>query len=432
VAILTGLIGGIAIIVHKVLRPWMYRFGETYWQARIRANRTIEMALRGVREVMLYRLQENFCDRLRPDLQTAGRAGALAQVLNDSPRQVIEFSAVATFMGFLGVEAAQGRPMSAILLVASVFAAAAFRLIPSISRLSSAAASISNIRPAFDLLKADLAISQRPPAPTHAHALRFNREIELRGIGFRYSGAVEPALMDVSARIPRCSSFAIVGRSGAGKSTMMELLLGLLEPGDGEILIDGLRLTPSNRLGWQTELGYVPQQTFVCDDTIAGNIAYGVPPTQIDMAMVERAADLAGLASFVQSETKDGYGTVVGDNGVMLSGGQRQRLAIARALYRQPKVLFFDEATSALDSITEVLVNESIARLKGHVTVIIVAHRISSVRHCDKILVLEKGRVLQCGDFDQLSREEGAFRRLLEATTEKRKPAGVMDSIEGL
>jgi len=413
------LILGAAMVVliaglHRSLRRWMYRFGDQDWAARMNAARTVETALHGAKEVILYHRAEAFCDELHEDLEIESRAGAMTLTLNDSPRQVIEFSAVAGFIGFLGVEALVGHSLASVGVLASVFAAAGFRLLPAASRLASAGAAISNMKPYFDQLKADLVLVPRVDKDGAA-AIAFEAAIELKSVRFRYPEAATDALSGLSARIAKGESVGIVGRSGAGKTTLMELLLGVLAPTDGDILIDGRPLGGALLDGWQDLIGYVPQQVYLSDDTIARNIAFGIPKGEIDLERVREAARLAGIADFIETETPDGYQTEVGDEGMTLSGGQRQRVVIARALYRRPQVLVFDEATSALDHVTENIVNEAIARLQGEKTVLIVAHRLSSVRHCANILVLDQGRLVQQGSFNALSRQTGVFRTLIQA-----------------
>ena len=203
-----------------------------------------------------------------------------------------------------------------------------------------------------------------------------------------------------------------VGSSGAGKSTLVDLLLGLLEPEAGEIRIDDTPLTKTNVRQWQAALGYVPQHIFLADQSVAANIALGLPDEQIDHQAVERAARLANLHEFVVNDLPLGYATVIGERGVRLSGGQRQRIGIARALYRDPDVLFFDEATSALDNTTERAVMEAIHNLSGAKTIILVAHRLTTVRPCNTIYVLHKGRMVEQGSYDELSNAGTHFHRL--------------------
>jgi ATP-binding cassette, subfamily B, bacterial PglK len=253
------------------------------------------------------------------------------------------------------------------------------------------------------------------PVPTLAaapRAMEFTQTIELKAVRYRYPQASANALEAISFRIPKGRSVGIVGRSGAGKTTLMELLLGVLAPSEGEILIDDRPLDAATRIAWQSGIGYVPQLIFLSDDTLARNIAFGIPASEIDLDRVREAARLANIAQFIEEETSDGYQTRVGEGGIKLSGGQRQRVVIARALYRRPRVLVFDEATSALDSVTESAVNDAIACLQGKQTILIIAHRLSSVRHCSDILVLDHGRLVQRGSFDALTENAGVFRTM--------------------
>jgi ABC-type multidrug transport system fused ATPase/permease subunit len=213
-----------------------------------------------------------------------------------------------------------------------------------------------------------------------------------------------------------------VGSSGAGKSTLIDILLGLLEPQGGQVLIDDTVLSRSNVRNWQAALGYVPQHIFLADQSVAANIALGVPPEQIDRVAVERAARLANLHDFVSTELAEGYDTIVGERGIRLSGGQRQRIGIARALYRDPDVLIFDEATSALDNATEQAVMEAVHRLSGDKTIILVAHRLSTVRPCDRIFVLDAGQVVEQGNWDELMALEGEFAKLAAQAPRPRVP----------
>jgi ABC-type multidrug transport system fused ATPase/permease subunit len=183
----------------------------------------------------------------------------------------------------------------------------------------------------------------------------------------------------------------------------------------GEILIDGRALSPETRPAWQTKIGYVPQTPFLIDDTVARNIAFGIPDDEIDPQRLREAAEAACIQSFIETELPNAYDTLIGDQGMSLSGGQQQRLAIARAVYRRPELIVLDEATSALDNVTEAIVSEAIANLAHKMTVVIVAHRLSTVRNCDRIVVLEEGRVVQCGTLEQLSSEHGAFKRQMES-----------------
>ena len=212
--------------------------------------------------------------------------------------------------------------------------------------------------------------------------------------------------------IPARTTVGLVGGTGAGKTTVVDLILGLLEPQKGAIRVDGVPITAANRRAWQRTIGYVPQPIFLTDESVAANIAFGLPPEAIDRAAVERAARIAELHDFIMDELPQGYDTPVGERGVRLSGGQRQRIGIARALYHDPDVLILDEATSALDNLTEKAVMDAVHNLGHAKTIILIAHRLSTVRACDTIFMMEQGRVVAQGSYDELIAGNQTFRAM--------------------
>jgi ABC-type multidrug transport system fused ATPase/permease subunit len=221
--------------------------------------------------------------------------------------------------------------------------------------------------------------------------LRWNREIAFENVSFTYGDASDPVLRGLRFRLPKHSSLAVVGATGSGKSTLVDLLMGLHRPTDGVIAIDGRPLDEGMMRSWQAGIGYVPQDIFLIDDTITRNIALGVADAEIDMERVVSSAEAARIREFIETELPEGFETLVGERGMRLSGGQRQRIALARALYTRPELLILDEATSALDSQTEAEVTEAINNLMGRVTMVVVAHRLSTIEKCEYLLELKDG-----------------------------------------
>ena len=230
---------------------------------------------------------------------------------------------------------------------------------------------------------------------------------------YRYPAAERPALEGVDMTIPVRSSVGIVGGTGAGKTTVVDVILGLLRPERGALEVDGTPVADADLRAWQNSIGYVPQQIFLTDDTVRANIAFGLDPGEVDAAAVERAARVAELHDFVMRELPQGYDTAIGERGVRLSGGQRQRIGIARALYHDPDVLILDEATSALDNLTERAVMAAVQNLGRAKTVIMIAHRLSTVRNCDVIFMMERGRVVAQGSYDELLARNRSFQAMV-------------------
>ena len=244
------------------------------------------------------------------------------------------------------------------------------------------------------------------PVPT------LTRKIALRDVSFTYDGAARPAIENVTLDLPALQTIGFVGGTGAGKSTLIDIVLGLLSPDSGQVEIDGTPLTEATRRAWQQRIGYVPQAIYLTDDTVARNIAFGQPAERVDQDAVVRAAKMAALHDFVTSELPQGYDTKVGERGVRLSGGQRQRIGIARALYSDPDLLVMDEATSALDTLTERAVMEAVGNVQGRKTILLIAHRLTTVRECDVIHMLDHGRVVASGRYDDLVSDNEVFRRM--------------------
>jgi len=240
--------------------------------------------------------------------------------------------------------------------------------------------------------------------------LSFDKEISLRNISFKYPNSARTIIKNINLQIYSKSTIGIVGPTGSGKTTIVDIILGLLLPQKGKLEIDGETINATNNRSWQNFVGYVPQQIYISDDTIKANIAFGVKPENIDQKSIERAAKIADLHQFIVEDLHEQYQTKVGERGVRLSGGQKQRIGIARALYHKPKLLVFDEATSALDMQTEKIVMDSINRLEKEVTIIIIAHRLNTVKNCDNIIVIEKGEIKEQGKFDQLVKTNIQFK----------------------
>lgn len=250
------------------------------------------------------------------------------------------------------------------------------------------------------------------PEITTQDPVLLQESIELKNIHFNYPNTSRLALKDITLNIRANSTVGFVGSTGSGKTTIADLILGLLDPQDGMLMVDGNAIDSLNRRQWQKNIGYVPQNIYLIDDTISANIAIGIESKNIDYKAVERAAKVANMHDFVINELPDGYKTEVGERGVRLSGGQRQRIGIARALYHNPQLLIFDEATSALDNLTEQAVMKEVRNIGKKITIIIIAHRLNTVFECDNIFLLEKGELKGQGNFETLLKTNKKFKQM--------------------
>jgi ATP-binding cassette, subfamily B, bacterial PglK len=300
--------------------------------------------------------------------------------------------------------------------VLSVYSLAGLKLLPVFQTTYGSIAQIRGSLSAFESIKEDLEASQKNTKQSiHGISsdehLSITNKVSLRNIEFTYPGKQKPALSQFNMEIPVNSVVGLVGSSGAGKSTAIDLLLGLIQPDSGQLLIDEKSLLPRQVRAWQNNLGFVPQSIFLADSSILGNIAFGLAANKIDIKRVQRIIKLVHLDELIQ-QLPDGLSTTVGERGVQLSGGQRQRIGIARSLYDDAKILILDEATSALDGITEELIMDTIHDFSGSKTIILIAHRFTTVQKCNLIFFMDEGRVVDKGKYDELMERNETFRKM--------------------
>jgi ATP-binding cassette, subfamily B, bacterial PglK len=355
----------------------------------------LQQGLGGAKDVLLLGREREFLQQYRAHNSGSARAGALEHTLLQMPRLGLELLAVIGLAILVFIMLGRGAAIETILPTLGLFAAAGFRMLPSVNRVMISGQNVRYALPVVSRLHEELALGIRPLADEPA-PLRFERRLRFVDTGFSYAGSAQPALQQVNLEIRRGTTVGLIGDSGAGKSTLVDVLLGLLQANAGRVEVDDVDVASDNR-AWQRNIGYVPQAIFLTDDTLRRNIAFGVAPDLIDETAIARALQAAQLDEYVAS-LPDGLDTMVGERGVRLSGGQLQRIGIARALYHDPPVLVLDEATSSLDTATERGVMRAVRALHGRKTIVIVAHRLSTLQDCDRIFRLEGGRIVAEGD----------------------------------
>ena len=281
-----------------------------------------------------------------------------------------------------------------------------YKLLPALNIAFAQVANFGQHAPLIDVIYSDMKNDSQflhhVSTRANAEPMELKSKIEIDQVCYRYETSDASVLNQASLDIPKGTRCALVGTTGCGKSTLIDIMVGVLFPGAGTLKVDDNVISPDNVYNWQNSIGYVPQEVFLYDETIAANIALGVATDQIDMDRIRTAARLAQALEFIETDTPDGFDTVVGERGIKLSGGQRQRLGLARAFYRQPNVLFLDEATSALDNVTEDAVMAALKKELPNSTVVMIAHRLSTVKFCDCIFLMHEGKVVQSGTYDQL------------------------------
>lgn len=405
------------MLLYKIVRRRLVRNGRHISEAQQARFKLMGEGFGGIKDALLLGRQKDFTDRFQTACEKFATAQGTTMALAQAPRYAMELIAFGSVIFLvLYLLAAHEGNLGSILPVLSVYALAGFKLLPAFQQVYT---SLSNIRgnlSAFDAVRDDLRASSLDTAlgatPTNEH-LAPTKDIRLNNVVFRYPGKEESALKNMDITIPANRVTGLVGASGSGKSTAIDLLLGLMAPQQGQLLIDGQPITEENVRAWQNSLGFVPQSIFLADSSILENIAFGLPPEAVDEEKVNRAANMAHLDELL-AELPNGLDTRVGERGVQLSGGQRQRIGIARALYHDADVLILDEATSALDGITEKLIMDAIHDFSGKKTIIMIAHRLATVRQCDSIYLLEQGRVTDHGTYDELASRNITFQRMAQ------------------
>ncbi|MBA4155850.1 MAG: ABC transporter ATP-binding protein [Gemmatimonadetes bacterium] len=404
-------LGGTYGVIYMLIKKKQRRLGRERVRANEKRFKASGEAFGGIKDVKVLQREEAFLAQFEPASWKYSTATASNAVISDLPRYALHTIAFGGIVLIVLYYLRAGQGIADILPVLSLYAFAGYRLMPELQHLFSALARIRFNRAALESVLEDHAVLAASGPEPEAAPLPFHEEIVLEDVRFFYPGTATPALDGVRLRIERNSTIGLVGASGSGKTTLVDLLLGLYEPTAGGILVDGRPLDRRTMSDWRRQIGYVPQHIFLTDDSIAANIAFGVPAAEIDLEQVERAARVAHLHDFIQT-LPSGYATVVGERGVRLSGGQRQRIGIARALYHDPKVLMLDEATSALDGTTEAAVMDAISDLAGQITIVIIAHRLSTVRDADQIFLLDRGRLVDQGTYLELLEHSGSFRAM--------------------
>jgi ABC-type branched-subunit amino acid transport system ATPase component len=402
------------LFVYKLIRKKQVLLGAKMVDASLRVGRTTLEGLHGIKELRVLGRESASINEYKKSFSVLTLTQASNQLAAALPRYVIEVLAFAGIIIVTLTFVLKGEGTSAIPSLA-LYALAGLRLVPIFQQFFAAAITIKYHTKAVDSLDLDLSYLRAESFSSENNRdekFTFDKEIKLNDLSFKYPSSDQPTLNKVSLSILRNQSIGLVGRTGSGKTTLVDLILGLFPPTQGLISIDGINLNASNDRNWRKCVGYVPQNVFLTNASITHNIAFGVPEQFIDKSAVFHAAKMAQAEEFI-NKLPDGYDTIVGERGIKLSGGQRQRLGIARALYHKPSVLVFDEATSALDGLTEDAVMEAIKTLSAERTIILIAHRLRTVQACDRIIMLEAGSIIADGNYDHLLKNSSEFFKLV-------------------
>ena len=390
-------LGGFYLIVFRLLERKRREINQGLRLSSGGSYREAQQLLGGIKPIKVHRAEEHFLGRFGKHSAIVAKMSARVPTFANGPRYLVEPLAFGGLVLIVMVLAAKGRSFSDVLPNLGVMALAGYRLLPALqllygqlSELTSMRHSLDEVYDEFVVAESDLNISDERGSENIrlAQPYVWNDAITLDAVSFSYSQAKRPILDRLSLTIKKNTSVAFIGPTGSGKSTLIDLLLGLHQPTGGRILIDGRPLTPALIPAWQASIGYVPQDIFLIDDTITRNIALGIPDTEIEVNRLREVCATAQVLDFIEHELPQGFQSKVGERGVRLSGGQRQRLGLARALYHQPSLLILDEATSALDTETEARLIEALRSLSGKLTIVLVAHRLSTVADCEEVFDL--------------------------------------------
>jgi ATP-binding cassette, subfamily B, bacterial PglK len=414
-----AVLGGSYALIYLFVQRQLKRLGQIRVRTNLERFRMASESLTGIKDIKLLGCEGSYLNRFAEPSMLMAETRARTEVISSVPQVGLQAIALggALLLCILLIDPsglASGQALGGILPTLGVFAFAGQRLLPELSKLYRSLAQIQAGTAAVDAIHEDL-IGHRGangiPEETPS-GLGIKQSLLLQNVTYRYPNAEHAGVQELTLSISAGEKIGIVGSTGAGKTTLADIILGLLTPDSGILSVDGSEINGENVRSWMQSVGYVPQDIFLTDASVSENIALGVKPEEVDHERVRSAASIARIDDFIEADLPEGYKTHVGERGVRLSGGQRQRIGIARALYHQADLIVFDEATSALDNLTEAEVMEAINAIPGEKTVIMIAHRLSTVKRCDRIIVLDQGRVVGCDSWCELMSGNAAFQRI--------------------
>jgi ABC-type multidrug transport system fused ATPase/permease subunit len=414
--IVSAVIGLSYIIIYSIVRKFINRIGLERSVQHTLKYKYVNETFGGIKDIKILGKERVFLDLFSGPSKKFAMNDMKNEIIGEIPKYILETIAIGGILCVIIVMVHGGSKIDEFLPVLTIYAFGAYRLLPSLQKMYRA---VSNIKYHFKIIDNfnrdyNTLPDGAPLDGDNTPRMQFEKEIRLEHIVFSYPGANKNIIKDQSLVINNNTSIALVGSTGCGKTTAIDIILGLLEAQSGGIFVDDVEIDDANRKSWQKNLGYVPQSIYLTDDTIRNNIAFGIVPQKIDDAAVIQAAKIANIHDFVAGELSEGYDTIIGERGIRLSGGQRQRIGIARAVYHDPKVLILDEATSALDSLTEIAIMDAIKHLSHKKTIIMIAHRITTVKGCDVIYLMEKGIIIDHGHYDDLYQRNANFRKMAD------------------
>lgn len=410
------ILGGLYLLMYKFMRSYLMEIGISFTKVDSERYKLVKEALSGIKNLKLNGNESEFVKQYSIPSKLHAKYTTQNSLITQMPRYLVETISFSGIVGIIIYFIYQGERVDEVIPLISIFALASYRLAPALQQIYHSISQIKYTLPAINLLINDIKDDNEIlfKAFSDKGFPEYKSSLVLNNISFGYLNSNRDSLCNISIEITPNTTIGIVGETGSGKTTLVDIILGLLIPTTGNILIDGIALDENNTALWQRNIGYVPQDVFLIDDTIIRNIAFAATDNNISIEEIKSVCRVAGISKFIEG-LPEGYQTVVGERGAKLSGGQVQRIGIARALYKNPNVVVFDEATSALDNITERAVMEAVNNLSHKKTIIMIAHRLSSIRNCDTIYVMDKGRIVDSGSYDELVNTSTIFQKMLNS-----------------
>ncbi|MDO8897435.1 MAG: ABC transporter ATP-binding protein, partial [Bacteroidales bacterium] len=412
-------LGALSWSMMKLVERKTQFFGQEEMQQRQVSNKTVLEALSGIKDIQVLGREEHFISQFNFSIARRARARFFIEMVQSFNRPVFETITVIGVLGLALVLTANEQSIERTIAVLALFAAATYRLMPIfqglVTEINSLRYHIYSVDPVFDDLQ-QLQNNFNETDNNQKLPLTFNREICIENVSFAYPDTTKDVLKSINLNIPQGSVVALVGESGAGKTSLVDALLGLLRVDKGSISVDDVNIYSSLK-AWQQNIGYIPQNIYLADDTLKHNVAFGINENEISDAKFWEAVEAALLTDLIE-QLPEKENTMIGEMGVRLSGGQRQRIGIARALYHNPRLLIMDEGTSALDNVTEKYVIEAIEKLRNDRTIIMIAHRLTTVKNCDIICLMEDGKITDKGTYDELMNKNTKFKEMASSISQ--------------